>query len=74
MALATSIISCAWVYAGLGAVVAGIFLTTGIGRIDAAARGSLAFRPLLIPGLVLLWPIVIKRWIDLERHLPTGEH
>jgi len=53
-------------YAAAGGVLASLFLTIGIDRIDPAARGSIAFRVLLIPGLVLLWPIVLARWVQLH--------
>lgn len=55
------------VYGGVGSAVALIFLVYGMDRIDAAAKGAYAMRPLLVPGLVILWPIVILRWIALER-------
>jgi len=48
-------------------VVAVAFVLVGIDRIDAAARGAYLVRPLLLPGLTLLWPIVVVRWIVLER-------
>lgn len=54
-------------YAALGAAVALVFLAAGIERVDPAARGAYAFRPLLLPGLVLLWPLVLWRWRRLER-------
>lgn len=53
-----------------GGVVAVAFLAVGIDRVEPSARGSYAFRPLLIPGICLLWPLVIYRWIQLEL---TGE-
>ena len=53
-----------WLYAG--AAVAALFLLIGIGRIDEDARGTYSFRPLLIPGIMLLWPLVLWRWWTLE--------
>lgn len=53
-----------WALAGLG--VAAIFLTVGMGRVEPNARGSWVFRPLLLPGVVLLWPLVLWRWAVLE--------
>mgnify|MGYP001794007331 CR=1 FL=1 len=50
----------------IGAVVAAVFLTIGIDRIDEAARGAYIFRPLLIPGVLLIWPIVLWRWWQIE--------
>lgn len=52
----------AWLVAGLGVGVA--FLLFGLDRVDASARGAYGFRPLLLPGLVLLWPLVIWRWLE----------
>lgn len=54
-------------YGLVGLAVALAFLLVGIDRIDAAARGAYAFRPLLLPGAVLLWPLVLGRWAMLER-------
>lgn len=59
----------AWLLAGLGVGVA--FLLFGLDRADASARGAYGFRPLLLPGLVLLWPLVIWRW--LERPAPETQ-
>ncbi len=50
------------VYLGAGALVTAVFLLWGIGRRDPQARGSFAFRPLLIPGVVILWPLVLVAW------------
>ena len=54
-----------WIYAGALSAVA--FLLIGIDRIDANARGAYTFRPLLVPGILLLWPLVLWRWWVLER-------
>nr|WP_230175085.1 hypothetical protein [Rhizobium sp. CECT 9324] len=51
-----------------GALVAIAFLSVGIDRIDHAAVGAYAFRPLLIPGIILLWPLVVCRWAVLARN------
>ena len=54
-------------YSAVGAFVAAAFLLLGLDRVDPAARGAYAFRPLLVPGLVLLWPLVALRWLALAR-------
>lgn len=54
-------------YGGFGIVVALAFLLVGVDRIDPAAKGSYLFRVLALPGVVGLWPLVLKRWIALER-------
>lgn len=61
-----------WLYAG--AAVAALFLTIGINRIDEDARGAYIFRPLLIPGVLLIWPIVLWRWAVLEIGLDSWRH
>ena len=50
----------------IGAVVAAVFLTIGIDRIDEDSRGAYIFRPLLIPGVLLIWPLVLWRWWQVE--------
>ncbi len=62
MTFADLVYWCGLVYGGLGLGVAAAFLVFGLDRVDRSARGSFAFRPLLVPGLVLLWPVVIANW------------
>ncbi|MEM9735979.1 MAG: hypothetical protein AAF908_05185 [Pseudomonadota bacterium] len=54
-----------WLWAG--AAIAALFLTIGIDRVDEDARGAYVFRALLIPAVLLIWPLVIWRWVVLER-------
>lgn len=61
-----------YVYGGFGGGVALVFLLVGIDRIDAAAHEAYLVRPLLVPGLTLLWPIVLVRWMVLERRKRTA--
>ena len=67
MHLAEAIVLAGEIYAAAGLVAALAFVFLGIDRIDANARGAHAFRPLLMPGLVLLWPLVLWRWRVLAR-------
>ncbi|EEA92346.1 hypothetical protein [Pseudovibrio sp. JE062] len=67
MVVAESIILIAQIYCVIGLIVALAFITIGLGRIELAARGAFLFRLQIIPGLILLWPIVIARWVALER-------
>ena len=55
------------IYGWIGAAVACAFLLFGIDRVDPSARGAYAFRPLLIPGVLLLWPLVLAIWARRER-------
>ena len=64
--MAASIVDAMMIYGALGLLLAAAFLLWGIDRIDPAANGAYAFRPLLLPGIVLLWPVVAVRWAVLE--------
>lgn len=66
MILAETLIRAAEIWLLIGFSVAVLFLTVGIDRIDASARGAYAFRPLLIPGILMIWPLVLWRWAVLE--------
>ena len=66
MEIAEVIITFARAWGWIGAAVAAVFLTIGLERIDPDARGAYAFRPLLIPGVLLLWPLVMWRWWQIE--------
>jgi hypothetical protein len=50
-------------YGTTGLLVGLAFLVFGLDRLDPAAAGAYAFRPLLLPGLALLWPLVLWRWL-----------
>lgn len=67
METAELIVAFGEVYLGLGGIVAVAFLAIGLDRVDPSSEGAYAFRPLLVPGLCLIWPIVIWRWLALER-------
>ena len=54
-----------YLYAGL--VVAAVFLPFGLGRLDENAQGAWIFRPLLVPGVMLIWPLVLWRCVVLWR-------
>ena len=55
-----------------GAVVCVLFLFIGIDRVDPAAHDAYAFRPLLIPGILVIWPLVLWRWWSLEKLARDG--
>ena len=48
------------------------FVLRGVGRVDAAARGTSAgFRLLILPGTVALWPLLAAHWLRVAR--PGGK-
>ncbi len=66
------------IWGSIGALVALAFLTFGMDRLDEDARGAYVFRPLIVPGVLLIWPLVLWRWYILadgkdewaKRHRP----
>ena len=66
MAVAALVIDAVRLWLIAGAAVAAIFLTIGMDRIDEDAQGAYVFRPLLIPGVLLIWPLVLWRWFLYE--------
>lgn len=69
MAAAESIVTIVEFYLMAGLIVAAFFLIFGIERVEPGSQGAYAFRPLLIPGLSLLWPLVIYRWWVVEQEM-----
>lgn len=65
--MAAGIVTVLEIYGMAGLAVAAVFLAWGIDRVEENARGAFVFRPLLIPGVALLWPLVVWRWVSLER-------
>jgi len=64
MSLAHVILTVAAAYVAAGLPFAVAFVTVGVGRIDHAARGaSLAFRLIIFPGTIALWPLLLAKWV-----------
>lgn len=66
MNTAQALVTAAEIWLMIGAGVAAAFLIVGVDRIDEDARGAYAYRPLLIPGVLMIWPLVVWRWAILE--------
>ena len=55
-------------YLACGLLFGLAFVTAGVGRVDAAARGTSAgFRLLILPGTAALWPFLAVRWLRAAR-------
>jgi hypothetical protein len=62
--LAKILVALLFAYLGIGVAVAAWMHAGGLRRVDTtAARGTIGFRILITPGLVLLWPLILKRAI-----------
>jgi hypothetical protein len=61
--LAELLLGLAGGYAGAGLCFAVPFVTIGVGRIDPVAAGSpWSFRLLIVPGTIVFWPVLLRRW------------
>ncbi len=76
MLLAQVLLGVGLIYLACGLLFAVAFVTVGVGRVDAAARGSsLGFRLLILPGAAAFWPLLAVRWVRapaLSRKRPEG--
>jgi hypothetical protein len=60
----TSLIILTMIYLIVGLVFAMLFLWKGIGAIDKGTIGtSVYFKTLIIPGVVIFWPLLLYKWI-----------
>jgi len=51
-------------YVACGSIAAVPLLAFGLGRIDPAAKSApWTFRALVLPGVIALWPFLIRRWL-----------
>ena len=70
--IATVLLSLFGLYLACGIIFALPFVVLGVGRIDPhATHGSWGFRVLIVPGTVLLWPLLAKRWFQGMHELPV---
>ena len=66
--VATWLVQGTLVYLGCGVLFSIPFLLIpprGVASIDPAAReGTWGFRVMVLPGVVALWPVLLRRWIS----------
>jgi hypothetical protein len=62
--LIMTLLGVAGFYLAIGLVVALYLLIRGLSRLDPAAMGATrGFRVLVFPGLVALWPLLLRKWL-----------
>lgn len=55
-------------YAAAGLLFALAFLTVGMQRLDSRTRETrIGFRLMILPGVMILWPLLLRRWIGARR-------
>ncbi len=71
--IATWLLLALGAYLAIGVLFAIPFLKSGVAQIDPAAKdGTRGFRILIFPGVVALWPLLLKRWRN-ESNEPPEE-
>jgi len=61
------------IYLACGLIFTLPFAYVGVERIDThAAKGSWGFRLLIIPGTLVFWPLLLRRWLR-GVHEPPAE-
>ncbi|MCI0354317.1 MAG: hypothetical protein L0099_04640, partial [Acidobacteria bacterium] len=56
-------------YAAGGLLFGLAFVGFGLDKVDAAAHATpLAFRLLILPGVVAFWPLLALKWLKAARH------
>ena len=64
MIIVTILLIIVAVYLAAGLVFAIPFVIKGVTKIDEGAHGSTwGFRMIIIPGTIVFWPLLLKRWL-----------
>lgn len=68
MLFVTIILITAALYLLAGLVFAVPFIWKGVSKIDEGAHGSgWSFRIIIIPGTMVFWPFLLKKWINVSK-------
>lgn len=57
------------IYLAIGFLFAIPFVIKGVHEVDEAAHGgSIGFRIIIIPGTMVFWPLLLKRWMKAAKN------
>jgi hypothetical protein len=74
MALFNIILFVLVTYLVCGLLFTGFFITKGVDKIDEGARGaSTGFRIIIVPGSIVFWPFLLKKWINSYDNKKTND-
>jgi hypothetical protein len=74
MVILNIFLSLAAIYLVAGFVFAIFFVVKGVEKIDEGARGaSIGFRIIIIPGTMVFWPLLLKKWIHSKHQHSTHD-
>ena len=61
-----------FVYLLVGAVFVIPFLLIGLTKVDGSAhRGTVGFKIIIVPGVIVFWPVLLSKWIQRDNHGDT---
>lgn len=67
--IVTILLIIAAVYLAIGFLFVVPFVLKGVQKIDHGADGgSVGFRIIIIPGTIVFWPFLLKKWIHAVKH------
>lgn len=56
------------IYLLAGVIFSLVFVTKGIKQIDEGTHGTgIGFRLIILPGCIIFWPVLLKKWIKVNR-------
>jgi hypothetical protein len=62
------ILAFAALYLLFGLLFAILFVSKGVKKVDEGANGgSIGFRIIIIPGTMVFWPLLLKKWITVTK-------
>ena len=62
------VLSALGIYLITGLLFGLVFIIAGVQRTDHAASGAgIGFRLIIFPGVAVLWPLLLSRWIRVTR-------
>jgi hypothetical protein len=58
-------------YLACGLLFAIPFVIKGVDVVDEGAHGSgIGFRLIIIPGVTVFWPLLLKKWLSIKKEAP----
>ena len=70
MAIVTIILYIVAVYLALGFLFMIPFVIKGVDRIDEGAHSSsIGFRIIIVPGVIVFWIVLLKKWMKINKKI-----
>lgn len=64
MAFISILLAIAGLYLAAGFLFAIVFVIKGVSKVDEGAHGATwGFRVIIIPGTMVFWPLLLRKWI-----------